>query len=72
MEVKNIFVNRILRSYEKQDDVMGTMKRDPERIGHHSASDSVNISPHATQRLFGDLMEHSLKKGLSEVLIDEN
>ncbi|HDP25061.1 MAG TPA: hypothetical protein ENN34_06430 [Deltaproteobacteria bacterium] len=72
MEVKNIFFNHILRSYDKQDEISDAVKRDPERIGYNRSSDPVNISPNASQRLFGDLMEHSLKKGLSEVLIDEN
>ncbi|MGC9323909.1 MAG: hypothetical protein ACP5G0_04080 [Desulfomonilia bacterium] len=69
MEVKSIFVNYILKSYEKQNT---TSTIDSEKVDHTLVSDSVNISPHATKRLFGDLMEHSLKKGLSEVLVDEN
>ena len=71
MEVKNIFVNLIMRTYENQ----GSMKTSPlnsDRIDNKMASDNVSISPKSSKRLFSDLMEHSLKKGLSEVLPDEN
>jgi hypothetical protein len=71
MEVKSIFVNLIMRTYEKQDPMKASQFNN-ETLDNEIISDSVSISPQATKRLFGDLMEHSLKKGLSEVLADEN
>lgn len=71
MEVKNIFVNLIMKTYEKQ----GSMKAsqiNSEKINNEMISDTVSISPKSSKRLFSDLMEHSLQKGLSEVLPDEN
>jgi hypothetical protein len=71
MEVKSIFVNLIMKSYEKQDisKPKGNHEGVPEK---EPARDMVSISPHASKRLFGELMEHSLKKGLSGVCADEN
>lgn len=71
MEVKSIFVNLIMRTYEKQDSMRASQFSN-KPLDNEILSDSVSISPQATKRLFGDLMEHSLKKGLSEVLPDEN
>lgn len=71
MEVKNICVNFIMRTYEKQDPANESLMGG--EIGSSEMkSDDVSISPMSTKRLFGDLMEHSLKKGLSEVRKDEN
>ncbi len=71
MEVKSIFVNLIMRSYEKQDAPKpnDTRQEVPEK---EPVQDVVAISPQASRRLFGELMEHSLKKGLSGVSADEN
>jgi transcriptional regulator GlxA family with amidase domain len=69
MEVKSIFMNLIMRTYEKQN-AMNATKTD--KINGESIADSVSISPRASKRLFRDIMEHTLQKGLSEVLIDEN
>jgi hypothetical protein len=71
MEVKSIFVNLIMKSYEKPDSPRSrdSHKEVPEK---ESARDVVSISPHTSRRLFGELMEHSLKKGLSGVCADEN
>ncbi|HQI00321.1 MAG TPA: hypothetical protein PLA18_03525 [Deltaproteobacteria bacterium] len=71
MEVKSIFVNLIMKNYEKHGSekltraLQGTGEREP-------ALDTISISPQASKRLFGELMEHSLKKGLSGVRTDEN
>jgi hypothetical protein len=69
MEVKSIFMNLIMRTYEKQN-AMNVAKAD--KTSNESNADSVTISPKASKRLFRDIMEHTLQKGLSEVLIDEN
>ncbi|HPD20180.1 MAG: hypothetical protein ACOX3E_08905 [Desulfomonilia bacterium] len=71
MEVKNIFVNFIMKSYEKQDapKVTNSQQAVSEK---EPVQDVVAISPQASRRLFGELMEHSLKKGLSGVCADEN
>jgi hypothetical protein len=69
MEVKSIFMNLIMRTYEKQN-AMNATKADKTSSEHNA--DSVTISPKASKRLFRDIMEHTLQKGLSEVLIDEN
>jgi len=69
MEVKSIFMNLIMRTYEKQN-VMNATKAD--KTSSERNADSVTISPKASKRLFRDIMEHTLQKGLSEVLIDEN
>ena len=70
MEVKSIFMNLIMRTYEKQNAV-STSKHDVDSAGENTA-DTVTISQRATKRLFRDIMESSLQKGLSEVPIDEN
>jgi hypothetical protein len=69
MEVKSIFMNLIMRTYEKQN-AMNATKAD--KTSSERNADSVTISPKASKRLFRDIMEHTLQKGLSEVLIDEN
>jgi hypothetical protein len=69
MEVKSIFMNLIMRTYEKQN-AMNAAKAD--KTSSERNADSVTISPKASKRLFRDIMEHTLQKGLSEVLIDEN
>ncbi len=71
MEVKSLFMNLIMRTYEKQNASSG-MKLDMEKSGSELGADSVTISQRASKRLFRDIMESSLQKGLNEVLIDEN
>lgn len=71
MEVKSIFVNLIMKNYEKHGSVKPAQTQQ-DATGKESALDMVSISPHASKRLFGELMEHSLKKGLSGVRKDEN
>jgi AraC-like DNA-binding protein len=71
MEVKNIFVNLIMRTYEKQGP-MRAAHMNNEKFDNEMISDDVSISSKSSKRLFSDLMEHSLKKGLSEVRLDEN
>jgi hypothetical protein len=67
MEVKNIFANLIMRTYERQ--------RSPEaqqplgefdRQASKDVQDVIAISETAGRRLFRDIMENSLQKGLSE------
>ncbi|HVN71003.1 MAG TPA: hypothetical protein VMU10_03175 [Desulfomonilia bacterium] len=71
MEVKSIFMNLIMRTYEKQN-AGSTVKHDLEKAIGEQDADSVTISQQAGKRLFRDIMESSLKKGLNEVPIDEN
>lgn len=71
MKVKNIFVNLIMKTYENQGS-MKTSLTGSEKIDQEMTSHNVSISPNSTKRLFSDLMEHSLKKGLNEVHSDEN
>lgn len=69
MEVKSLFMNLIQKTYEKQDAM------NQARAGKNSnevVTDNVTISHKASSRLFQDIMEHSLQKGLNEVQIDEN
>ncbi|MCK7471762.1 MAG: hypothetical protein MZU95_14035, partial [Desulfomicrobium escambiense] len=42
------------------------------RIDSTYTADSVTISERAGKRLFRDVMENSLQKGLREVIVDEN
>jgi hypothetical protein len=70
MEVKSIFVNLIMKSYEKQGSSKHLLTQADSRE-KDPADDTVSISPQASKRLFGELMEHSLKKGLSGVTSDE-
>jgi hypothetical protein len=71
MEVKSLFMNLIMRTYEKQN-ASSSMKHDVEKSESELGADSVTISQRASKRLFRDIMESSLQKGLNEVLIDEN
>ncbi|HNY65646.1 MAG TPA: hypothetical protein PKM41_09405 [Deltaproteobacteria bacterium] len=71
MEVKSVFVNLIMKNYEKH----GSPKHVQAQVGtvdKELSRDAASISPQASKRLFGELMEHSLKKGLSGALRDEN
>jgi len=73
MEVKSIFMNLIMRTYEKQHvKNAGTVRSEVERTGGERGADTITISERANKRLFRDIMENSLQKGLSEVVIDEN
>ena len=71
MEVKSLFMNLIMRTYEKQN-VSSGMRHDMEKSDSELGTDSITISQRASKRLFRDIMESSLQKGLNEVLIDEN
>ena len=71
MEVKNIFVNHIIKTYEKQGS-MNEAHMNNEKFDNEMISDDVSISNKGSKRLFSELMEHSLQKGLSEVRSDEN
>ncbi len=68
MEVKSIFANLIMKNYENT----GSARQIKAQAESPDREDSVSISPQSSKRLFGDLMEHSLKKGLSGVRKDEN
>lgn len=73
MEVKSIFMNLIMRTYEKQHAMnAGTVRNEAEKAGGENSADTVMISERASKRLFRDIMENSLQKGLNEVVIDEN
>ncbi len=69
MEVKSIFMNLILKTYEKQD-AASVARQD--RVGNDRNRDTVTISPRTGKRLFRDIMENSLKKSLDEGLKNEN
>jgi hypothetical protein len=71
MEVKSLFMNLIMRTYEKQN-ASSSMKHDVEKSGSELGTDSITISQRASKRLFKDIMESSIHKGLNEVQIDEN
>ena len=71
MEVKSIFMNLIMRTYEKQNVIL-TSKNEIEKTSSEHEADTVTISQSASKRLFRDIMESSLQKGLNEVLTDEN
>jgi hypothetical protein len=71
MEVKSLFMNLIMRTYEKQNASL-SMRHDVEKSDSELGTDSITISQRASKRLFRDIMESSLQKGLNEVLIDEN
>jgi hypothetical protein len=71
MEVKSIFVNLIMKNYEKHGPEKSTHSHQ-DAMEKEPILDSISISPQASKRLFGELMEHSLKKGLSGVRTDEN
>ncbi|MGO9147059.1 MAG: hypothetical protein ACLQDF_11880 [Desulfomonilia bacterium] len=71
MEVKSIFMNLIMRTYEKQN-AISTSKHDVDKTAGEHTADTVTISKRSSKRLFRDIMESSLQKGLSEVPIDEN
>jgi len=71
MEVKSIFANLIMRTYEKQGPVK-TAHMNDKKFDDEMLYDTVSVSNKSSKRLFSDLMEHSLKKGLSEVHSDEN
>jgi hypothetical protein len=71
MEVKSLFMNLIMRTYEKHNASSG-MRHDVEKSDSELGTDSITISQRASKRLFRDIMESSLQKGLNEVLIDEN
>jgi hypothetical protein len=69
MEVKSIFMNLIMRTYEKQHAMnAGTVRGEADKY----TADTVTISERAGKRLFRDVMENSLQKGLREVIVDEN
>ncbi len=73
MEVKSIFMNLIMRAYEKQHAMnAGTVRSEAEKTDREHNADMVTISERSSMRLFRDIMENSLQKGLSEVVIDEN
>ncbi|HHO75151.1 MAG TPA: hypothetical protein ENN05_01835 [Deltaproteobacteria bacterium] len=71
MEVKSIFVNLIMKTYERQGPHHASQMH-TEKTGNVIISDNVSISQNSSKRLFEDLMEHSLQKGLCEVIPDEN
>jgi len=63
MEVKSIFINHIMKTYEKKN---MTNPSNTTTTKDTLIKDKVFISPRANIRLFEDLMEYSLKKSLSE------
>lgn len=71
MEVKSIFANLIMKNYEKQGLHKSAQAhqnvQDKEKV-----PDTISISPQASKRLFGEIMEQSLTKGLGGVCRDEN
>ncbi len=60
MEVKSIFVNSIMKAYEKPSPNSHRTDNDSNAI-----VDKVSVSPEAGKRLFGEMMEQTLVKSLS-------
>ncbi len=71
MEVKNIFVNLIMRNYDNHG-VSRPMHAHAEPPEGDPARGRDAISPQAGKRLFGEIMEQSLQKGLSGAMRDES
>ncbi|HOJ14121.1 MAG TPA: hypothetical protein PLS81_07505 [Deltaproteobacteria bacterium] len=73
MEVKNIFMNLIMRTYERQHASNANCLCGGEvKNGAANPEDAITISETATRRFFRDIMENSLQKGLNEVMTNEN
>lgn len=64
MEVKSIYVANVMKTYEK---LTAQIKNPKERI-----VDKLSISPQASQRLFDEIMESTIKKSLQDEDVHES
>lgn len=64
MEVKSIYVANILKTHEK---LTSQIKNVQDGI-----TDKLSISPESSKRLFGEIMEKTIKDSLSNEEIGEN
>lgn len=58
MEVKSIYVANVMKTYEK---LTAQIENPKERI-----AEVLSISPQASQRLFDEIMENTIKKSLQD------
>jgi len=66
MEVKDIFVDNIMRVYRNSITSRDYM------VGKEKVSDTITISRGGSRRLFEEIMEDRLKQSLKEAKQDEN
>ncbi|MEA2101608.1 MAG: hypothetical protein U9P80_03415 [Thermodesulfobacteriota bacterium] len=66
MEVKSIYVNNIMKAYEKPQSPGKAQANNEARTDNGRHTDSVSISSRANQRLFDDMMEQSLSRSLNK------
>lgn len=64
MEVKDIFEYNIMKAYQQP--------RHASRSDKSANTDKVSISPQASERLFGEMMEETLRKSLTENTSNED
>lgn len=64
MEVKSIYVANVMKTYEN---LTAQIKNPKERI-----TDKLSISPQASQRLFDEIMENTIKKSLQDEDVHES
>lgn len=64
MEVKSIYAANVMKTYEK---LTAQIKNPKERI-----VDRLSISPQASQRLFDEIMENTIKKSLKNEDVHES
>ncbi len=61
MEVKSIYLNSIMKAYEKPASSKPSSSRDNGWSG-----DKVTLSPEAGKRLFGEMMEQTLASAVTD------
>ncbi len=61
MEVRSIYLNSIMKAYEKP----ASPKAQP-REGEKAAGDSLTLSREAGKRLFGEMMEQTLASAVTD------
>jgi len=61
MEVKSIYLNSIMKAYEKPAASKPSSSREAGRSG-----DTVTLSPEAGKRLFGAMMEQTLASAVTD------
>ena len=66
MEVKSIFVDSIMNIYKSSDTSKGYINKEG------NISNTIAISPKGSRRLFKEILEEGLKKGLREGKLNEN
>ena len=66
MEVKSIYVNNIMKAYEKPQIKGKESENNGVQANDNYRADTVSISSRASQRLFNDMMEQSLSRSLNK------